>query len=400
MENVSAINLTKKLVGIESTNPGKYEYNIFKYIKSLLINNKNIKLFENEVIDGRKNLMAVFNKNDKVVLDEPSLIYICHMDTVVIGDNWTKNPFGEEIGERIYGRGSADMKSGLSCMLSAFINICNDKDIIQTKPFKIIFTCDEEGNMQGVEKAIEDKWVNSNDYVLDAEPTDGFIRVAHKGRVWIKLKIDSVTAHASVPYEGVDANFIMAKFITLLKKEIEELEPHDELGFSTVTFGEIKGGYQPYVVPDSCEVTCDFRIVPPIDTNGLIKIIKDIEEKIKSEQIIIYKNKDYDFKGFTTQIEILGDRPYIERHNESSFLKILKKSCDEVTNEDTKIMVFTGYTDTAVIAGKLRNINCMSYGPGSLDMAHKPDEYVDIKDIERCEKVFERVAKNFFEQNM
>lgn len=393
MEKINAVNLTKKLVGIESANPGKYEYEIFEYIKSLLINNNNIKLYESEVVSGRKNLMAVLGSNMPY---ETSLIYICHMDTVVVGDNWTKKPFGEEEGEKIFGRGSSDMKSGLSCMLSSFINVANDESIVKTKPFKIIFTCDEEADMKGVEKVIEDKWVNSNDYILDAEPTDGFIRIAHKGRIWIKLTVKAMTAHASVPYEGVDANYIMSKIIVLLKNEIESLLPHDDLGFSTVTFGKIEGGYQPYVVPDSCEVTCDFRVVPPIDDNKLIEIIKHIEEKIKSEQVEVYKNKGYDFKGFNVYIDVLGNRPYIERNKKSKFFDILKKTCDEVTKEETKVSVFTGYTDTAVIAGKINNINCISYGPGSLNMAHKPDEYVNKKDIERCEKVYINLAKNFF----
>lgn len=393
MEKINAVNLTKKFVGIESTNPGKYEYCIFEYIKSLLINNKNIKLYESEVVSGRKNLMAVLGSN---IPYETSLIYICHMDTVVVGDNWTKNPFGEEEGEKIFGRGSSDMKSGLSCMLSSFINVANDESIVKIKPFKIIFTCDEEADMKGVEKVIEDKWVNSNDYILDAEPTDGFIRIAHKGRIWIKLTVKAMTAHASVPYEGVDANYIMSKIIVLLKNEIESLLPHDDLGFSTVTFGKIEGGYQPYVVPDSCEVTCDFRVVPPIDDNKLIEIIKHIEEKIKSEQVEVYKNKGYDFKGFNVYIDVLGNRPYIERNKKSKFFDILKRTCDEVTKEETKVSVFTGYTDTAVIAGKINNINCISYGPGSLNMAHKPDEYVNKKDIERCEKVYINLAKNFF----
>ena len=395
MDSIEPIYLTKKLIEIESTDPGKYEYKIFEYIKSLLIDNKNIELVESEVADGRKNLMAVLKKDFDDNKNFPSLIFICHMDTVVIGDNWTKNPFGEEINGKIFGRGSADMKSGLACMLSAFSNIAND-DTIQTKPLKIIFTCDEEANMKGVEKVIEDKWVSSNDYVLDAEPTGGYIRVAHKGRIWIKLKINSKTAHASVPYEGVDANYIMSKFIVSIKNMIESIDKDSELGFPTVTFGKISGGYQPFVVPDYCEVLCDFRVVPPIDSKYLIESIKNIEQRIKIEQIEVYKNKGYDFSDFKVDIEILGDRPYIERNNESEFLKMLKKSLDETLNEDTKITVFTGYTDTAVIAGKLKNINCMSYGPGSLNMAHKPDEFVDIEDIKRCEKVYMKLIKNFF----
>lgn len=75
---------------------------------------------------------------------------------------------------------------------------------------------------------------------------------------------------------------------------------------------------------------------------------------------------------------VTGDRPAIERDPNSPLLAALKRAADDVTDADTTVGFFTGYTDTAVIAGKTGNRNCMSYGPGSLALAHKPDEYVPM----------------------
>ena len=89
---------------------------------------------------------------------------------------------------------------------------------------------------------------------------------------------------------------------------------------------------------------------------------------------------------------ITGDRPYIERDDESQLLRALKAACRKATGEEPAVGCFNGYTDTAVIAGKLGNPNCMSYGPGSLEMAHKPNEYVDYEDVERVERVLRELV--------
>ena len=96
--------------------------------------------------------------------------------------------------------------------------------------------------------------------------------------------------------------------------------------------------------------------------------------------------------------EITGDRPFIKKNDSSEFLTVMKEiilSLYEKEKNDDFIPVvtsFSGYTDTAVIAATLNNKNILSYGPGSLALAHKPDEYVETKDIERCEKVYRELV--------
>ena len=94
------------------------------------------------------------------------------------------------------------------------------------------------------------------------------------------------------------------------------------------------------------------------------------------------------------RFSVTGDRPAIERDPNSPLLAALKRAADDVTDADTTVGFFTGYTDTAVIAGKTGNRNCMSYGPGSLALAHKPNEYVPHADIVRCQQVLIALADN------
>lgn len=376
-----AVFLTKELVKIDSSNPGNYEKEIKDYIEAVLPKERAI-ISTSEVLPNRYNLMAEIEGEIRT----PALIFICHMDTVTLGTGWTKDPLGaEEVDGKIYGRGSCDMKSGLACALSVFIEMAER----YKKPkhsLKLICTADEEDFMRGVEKAIADGWVQKEDWIMDTEPTNGQIQVAHKGRTWFEVTVDGVTAHASTPWKGADANAGMAEVIRNIRLAIKDAPTHEDLGISTVTFGQIEGGYRPYVVPDQCKVWVDMRLVPPTNTKRAEKIVIDAIKKAEME-----------IQGIKGRYEITGDRPYVEKDENSYLLSELKKSADEVTGKDTVVSFFPGYTDTAVIAGTMGNHNCMSYGPGNLELAHKPDEWVAIEDIKRCENVLRRLVERMIE---
>ena len=388
---MNSVELTKELVKIDSTDPGAYEFEVEKNLRSYLEELKpyGVEVFESEVIDGRKNLMGCIYAEGSQCADSTNnseLVLICHMDTVVIGNDWSKEPFAaKEIDGKIYGRGSTDMKSGLAVALKTFEYAVKEigKEKIK-RDFKIIFTVDEEADMLGSEKAIKDGWINEKSLVADLEPTDRMIQVSHKGRFWVKIDVKGKTAHASRPELGIDANVCLAEIITYIRNEVAKLPVDNELGKTTVTFGMMAGGYEPYVVPDCAYATIDFRLAPPTYNHDIIRIINSAIANVK-------KLVANDVKVTYT---ITGDRECVKKNDESILLNAMKDVLKELhteTKDDDYLPVvtaFPGYTDTAVIASKLKNSETLSYGPGSLALAHKPDEYVEIKDIERCERVY------------
>ena len=379
--NSDAMELTMNLVRIDSTDPGAYEGEIgefiFQYLKGL-----DVPVIKKEVLPGRFNVMARLEGEEQA----PALVYICHMDTVTTGEGWTVSPFGAEVIKgRIYGRGACDMKSGLACALSAFTSMALKARDGQKPKRTLVFigTVDEEDFMRGAEAAIADGWVTKDCWVLDTEPTNGRIEVAHKGRTWFEITVKGITAHASTPWKGADAIAAMAELISFIRRRIASCPVHPDLGASTVTFGQIEGGYRPYVVPDSCRVWIDMRLVPPRDTTSAVTIVEDaIADAIQ------------EIPGITASYQITGNRPYVEKDEQSPLLKALGEACQKVTGEPAAVSFFPGYTDTAVIAGTLGSHNCMSYGPGDLELAHKPDEYVPCEDILRCEEVLTQLAKD------
>lgn len=386
--------LAQDLVKIDSSDPGAYEGEIEQHIKGLVeayiakLDSPVLgaaEVRELEVLPGRHNLMITVPG----MSDEPRLVYICHMDTVTLGDGWDAGipPLGAIVrDDKLYGRGACDMKGGLACAIAALVHVLERiaaSGELPRRGFSLICSVDEEDFMRGSEAAINAGWVGSREWVLDTEPTDGQIQVAHKGRTWFEIEMAGVTAHASQPWKGSDAVAAMAEVVCALRRSFMTLPVHDELGPSTITFGQTEGGYRPYVVPDNAKVWVDMRLTPPTDTAAAVRMV---EQAIAGAEAAV--------PGCHGSYTVTGDRPAIERDPGSPLLAALKHAADSVTGADTTVGFFTGYTDTAVIAGKTGNRNCMSYGPGSLALAHKPNEYVPHADIVRCQQVLIALANN------
>lgn len=386
--------LTQGLVRIDSSDSGAYEGEIERYIKVLVEAQLErlshpvlhaVQVEELEVLTGRRNLMVTVPG----LSDEPRLVYICHMDTVTLGDGWDADitPLGAVVRDgKLYGRGACDMKGGLACAIAALVHTLERvaaDGALPRRGFSLICSVDEEDFMRGSEAAIDAGWVGSREWVLDTEPTDGQIQVAHKGRTWFEIEMAGVTAHASQPWKGADAVAAMAEVVCSLRRAFAALPAHSELGPSTITFGQIEGGYRPYVVPDHAKVWVDMRLTPPTDTAAAVRMV---EQAIAAAEAAV--------PGCHGSYTVTCDHPAIERDPVSPLLAALKCAADDVTGTDTTVGFFTGYTDTAVIAGKTGNHNCMSYGPGSLALAHKPNEYVPHADIVRCQNVLTALADN------
>ncbi len=386
--------LAQELVRIDSSDPGAYEDEIERYIKGLIdtrlarLNHPildAVRVEDLEALPGRRNLMVTVPGQS----DEPRLVYICHMDTVTLGEGWDAGtPPLEAVvrDDKLYGRGACDMKGGLACAIAALVHTIERVAADGTLPrrgFSLICSVDEEDFMRGSEAAIDAGWVGSSEWVLDTEPSDEQIQVAHKGRTWFEIEMAGMTAHASQPWKGADAVAAMAEVVCSLRRAFSALPVHDELGPSTITFGQIEGGYRPYVVSDHAKVWVDMRLTPPTDTAAATRMV---EQAIAVAEAAV--------PGCHGSYTATGDRPAIERDPSSPLLATLKCVTDDVTDADTTVGFFTGYTDTAVIAGKTGNRNCMSYGPGSLALAHKPNEHVSHADIVRCQNVLIALADN------
>lgn len=386
------LSLASKLVQIDSTNPGHQEADFLSFLlEQLTPYHSEVTITTEEVFPGRSNLMAVLPSSAPVSNNSsipPAMVFICHMDTVPVGNGWTRDPFDGKIEEnKLYGRGACDMKSGFACAFSAFLHaaeyVKNGGRLKTT--IKFIATVDEEDEMCGVEAAISSKWITENDWIMDTEPTSLAIEVAHKGRTWFHLTFEGIAAHASTPWKGADAIAAMAEALVRIRNYVSTLPTHPFMGKTTISYGTIQGGTHPYAVSDSCTTTIDLRLVPPTSTESLQKAFTQIISEV--EQTI---------PGVHGILTLTGNKDVIEEHLDSPFLSVLKKCYMQVTDSIPDILLFPGYTDTAVIASRLKNPHCLSFGPGNLEHAHKPDEFADIAEILQCQKILQTLIETFF----
>ena len=381
------VRLTQEMVRIKSENPGTYDGPFEKEMGDFVysyLEKTGAEMHRQEVFPGRDNIIAYIPGEN----DVERLVFMCHMDVVPIGGGWRDdigNPTEARIiGSRMWGRGSCDMKSGLACSLVAFKDMAKylkENGITPKHSFMYIATVDEEADMVGADKAIEAGWVTKDSWVLDNEPTEGKVKVSHKGKTWFKITAIGKSAHASIPETGIDAVSGMAEFISAFNKRIAPCPPHAELGRTAATYGIINGGLNINIVPEKCEVLIDMRLVPPIDNKKSIEMaheaVAEAMEKVP---------------GVTFDVHVLSGRPPIAKDPDSPFLKYVKDAVEKVTGT-VEEGLFAGYTDTAVIAATTGNINCISYGPGDLGVAHKPNEYVELDDIYRVKAVLDVLAK-------
>lgn len=424
-EDPAATKLLTQLVRIDSSDPGAYEGNIEKFVHSWLQQRMDscraatakpevakpetdtedpqqsatesgkarrpiteartapealLTLDEIEPLPGRRCLRARIAGSDPTL---PELVLLSHLDTVTLGDGWNPDtpPLGAVIRDgKLFGRGSCDMKGGMACAMLAFGDALDEVARTKRQPqrsISLVCTCDEEDFMRGSEAAIAAGWLNATQWVLDTEPTDGYLRMSHKGRTWFELTITGTTAHASTPWRGADAIAGAAEAITRIRNAVQALPTDPELGQTTVTFGQITGGYRPYVVPDSCTVWIDMRLVPPTTPDDARRIVSAAIAKAQKA-----------VPGTHGSYKVTGDRPAISSHPKSPLVAAVGAATQAVYGTPAEITVFTGYTDSAVVAATCGNTNCASYGPGSLEMAHKPNEFVPLADLARVHAVF------------
>ena len=336
---------------------------------------------EKQVVEGdRSNIIArvQIGKGGKTVLLNS------HMDVVPPAEGWITNPYELVIkGDKAYGRGATDAKGSLTAFLMATKKIIEHPGDLNGN---IIFTAvvDEESFSKGARYMAEHKSVKA-DYGIIGEPTMSNVYIWHKGSIRPVIKVKGRSAHASTPELGISAVRV-ASYISNLVDEIQmELlaNRHPIAGNSSISITMLKAGVKENVLPDTCEMTIDRRIVPGEDEKEIIKdferICKDAEEKFPGASVII------DHYITTTG-------PASEVKPDSEIAKIAYAACEEVTG----VKQVPNGTDCNTDMNHFIRIGipCVIIGPGALKVAHMPNEYVELKQLEMAYTVQENVIRS------
>lgn len=376
-----SIELTKKLVQIPSVNPNEqkisdYIYNWFE--------NEGIPVEQQQVLPNRSNVIVRIKGKGK---GNP-LMLLSHMDTVPIGneEDWKEEPFSGIIKEgKLFGRGSADMKSGVAITMVAAKTIYNSKIKLNSDLIVAIVVDEEAIDYLGAQSLVDNNLVDENTYILCTEPTGLELHGAQKGTVWYELETFGKNAHGGNPQYGIDSVKGMSIFLNKLNDYINS-SPYSQqfIGKASLCVGKISGGVKINMVPDYCKAEIDIRIPKPLTS-------KIVDEAIES----LFNKTEIEVPGLKWKIKrICPDRDPVEADSKSSFYNSLVTSYNQVVGEEITISAFSAYTDAGVIATMTGNPNCIIFGPGKLENAHKIDEYVSVEEIANGEKVLIALVKN------
>lgn len=309
-----------------------------------------------------------------------------HSDVVPVeGQNWASDPFTTDIrGDRLYGRGACDMKGFLACLLAKAETF---KNADLRVPIHLAFTYDEEVGCLGVPSLVEaiNALPHKPAMCIVGEPTNMQVITQHKGKYSARAHFTGRSGHSSLPGEGVNAVEFASEFVVFLRRLGQKFRnegPHDDEfvpNHTTFHSGVIHGGTQLNIIPQNCYVDFEFRNLPNHDRNELKGLIFDYLDNTLIPQM----RETYDDVG--VEIEVVSDMPGLATGDDEEVTRLVM----ELTGANTTGKVSFG-TEAGVFSA-MGNIPTVVCGPGSIEQAHKPDEFIELDQLARCEKFLDKL---------
>ena len=397
------IALTQDLVKIPTLNPpGENYLEICEYLKTRLRkSNFNIELIRANGSPGDSDKFPRWNiisrregsgKGDCVHFNS-------HTDVVDVGSGWSFDPFGAEINNgRIYGRGTCDMKGGLASSIiacEAFLELCPNFN----GAIEISGTADEEtGGYGGVAHLAKKGYFSPNrvQHVIIPEPLNkDRICLGHRGGWWAEIETLGKIAHGCMPFLGDCAVRHMGAVLEEFEKNlypklqnrktempvVPEGARHSTMNINSIHGGQIEpdpdtDALPSHCVPDSCRIIIDRRYIIEETAESVKEEVESLLNKVKGER----DSFEYKIKELNRVIPSMTNR-------DAPIVRSVSKSIKNILDKEPDYVASPGSYDQKHIdrIGTLKN--CIAYGPGILELAHQPDEYIEIEDMVDSTKI-------------
>ncbi|TIN19426.1 MAG: acetylornithine deacetylase [Mesorhizobium sp.] len=305
--------------------------------------------------------------------DVPGYILSGHMDVVPAGEpQWSSDPFTlRRDGERLYGRGTTDMKGFLAAALAAVPALAK---LRLARPIHFAFSYDEEVGCRGVPHLIArlPELCAKPLGVIVGEPSGMRAVRGHKGKAAARVTIQGRTGHSSRPDLGLNAIHAMSDALSAAVSEAERLThgPFNyafEPAYSSLQAGVIAGGQSVNIIPDSCKLDLEARAIPGVDPASLLAPVKARAEALAAE-------------GFLVEWTPMSAYPALSLPQDAALAALLS----ELTGEAPLAAVSFGTEAGLYQAAGFDAIIC---GPGNIDRAHKPDEYILASELTACQRM-------------
>lgn len=320
---------------------------------------------------GRYNLLAKRGQGDG------GLMLAGHTDTVPFDDSrWNQNPFKlTELDNKLYGLGSIDMKGFFAFVLQA-ISELDEKQ--QTQPILILATADEETTMAGAQQICKHPNLKPNRCII-GEPTDMTPVFTHKGHMSTAIRVVGRSGHSSDPERGLNAIEVMHKVITkllILKEQLKNKYSinHFKIPYPTLNLGNIHGGDNANRICGCCEMHIDMRPLPGLSVQELQALVLDATYDINQK----YPNS-------VSVIDLHEPIPAFTGSTDSALVKLAENIAGQKA-------VAVNYCTEAPFIQQL-GCETIVMGPGSINQAHQPDEFLAMEKIKPSQQIISSLIK-------
>jgi acetylornithine deacetylase/succinyl-diaminopimelate desuccinylase family protein len=365
-----------RLVAIDTQNPPGREVEAASFVQDVL-KADGFGVLLQEYKPGRVNVIAKLENGAG-----PTFAFNTHMDVVPVGDGWASDPLSlTEREGRLYGRGACDCKGPLASMLEAMRMLKSDRGA-WSGTLLGVFVADEEIASEGAKFYAAGR--PKIDFAVVGEPTSNATFTAHKGSLRPVVRVHGVTAHSGTPHLGENAIYRAAELLTLIAEHHEKIVRHRHhplVGKASVTVTRINGGHADNVLPGTCDLLIDRRMVPGESEEAVKRELGDLlasaKERFKVRTEII------DYKATTGGAT---DTPV-----DSPIAQASLAACKAHGVAKPGPFGFQGGCDLVHFAGI--GAQGTVIGPGDLAVAHKPDEFVPADEFVTCSLIYRDVAK-------
>ncbi len=372
------VDVLASLVRTKSVNPGVYEAEMARRIGTWLEGTvADVSYVES--LPGRPSVGAVIRGRG----DGPRLVLNGHMDTIAIDDEslWTAAPFAAEVRDGfMYGRGSCDMKAGLTVQLavahylSKFADRLNGALVLH---FAVGEECGERGTLSLLEAGF------GGDYGITTEPTKLMVATAERGLAFFRIRIKGRSTHASRAHLGLNPVPRVRAVLDVVEAYEHEVKKrkHPLLPSGSCTPTVLRAGVKENAVADYCELSVDRRLLPGETVDGEMMELQARLARIK------HSDPDFDF-----EISVV---PYpfepAEIDPSSDFAGRVLGAVEEVTGSRTEICGTPYSSDVRNLVNDA-GIEAITFGPGDAAECHCPDERVSIQQVRDAARVTAKVA--------
>jgi len=314
-----------------------------------------------------------------------------HTDVVTVdGQDWLSDPFKAEIrGDKLYGRGACDMKGFIACALNLLPQaVALSQQGQLRKPLHLALSFDEEVGCLGAPLMLEElsqRGINP-DYCIVGEPSSMKMVVAHKGISVFRCSVHGKSAHSSLTHQGVNAISYAAKLIGFIDElasqlaQSDQVDPMFDVPYSTLSIGTIEGGTATNIVPNLCEFTFDYRNLPSMGTQDILPVIKQRITELNQQMQQVDSQTGI-------KIEQLESVPAMTDTESEALQQLIAGLVQSSVRHKVAYATEGGQFTNAGIA----TVIC---GPGSIEQAHKADEYVELAQLAECDDFLQKLLQS------